>query len=297
MAEVRSELAPYLERHEELFLSTNIPNIGKRLLKPTRESSETRIQKMQAKHAAVLREIKRVATVFPGAGEKALEIGFTSGGESIIALERNGFKAAGIDNFYQDNVTSVNRHQYIAELVGADIEFIIGDITKETPAPETTMAYIYSLSVLEHIADISSAFDEMYRVLKPGGVMYHRYDPYFHARGGHSPTMPDYPWAHLSLSPEDLERYIQTLRPHEADITIPWIRSALNRNNTQATVQKALSKAGFRIRSWISRPVPPEYFAGLTSDILQDCLSINDGVSLDDLLAGSVAFIAEKPLH
>lgn len=30
-------------------------------------------------------------------------------------MERNGFEAAGIDNFYHDSVTSVNRHQFISD--------------------------------------------------------------------------------------------------------------------------------------------------------------------------------------
>lgn len=294
MAEVREVLSPFLEKHEDLFLSTQIPDMGRRLLKPVKSEVEKLISLRQREHRETLDKITSVSDVKWGKGSKVLEIGYTSGGESLIAFERMGFEACGLDNFYEDNFHTNSRHEEVRKLAGARTEFLIGDITEKTPVAEGATDLIYTQSVLEHIRDLPAAFSEMYRILRPGWIMYHRYDPYFYIRGAHSQSTLDSPWAHMRLGQEDVEKYIRKFRPHEADITLPWIRSALNRRHTQAFVQSCLAQAGFEILWWQSRYMPPEQARYLTPGIISECLSVNPGVSLGDLLSCSVAFIARK---
>jgi ubiquinone/menaquinone biosynthesis C-methylase UbiE len=293
---VREKLSPYLNRHADLFITTNIPDIGKRLFKPSLVETEAVIKEKASTHLKILDKIKNLVEAPPKSGERSLEIGYTSGGESVIGLERVGFHSMGLDNYYEGNVEPLNRHQYISKLTGTRVEFLLGDITGETSIKENTLAYIYSLSVIEHINDISAAFKEMYRILRPGGVMFHTYDPYFHVRGGHSHGTLDSPWAHMRMLPKDIEAYIRLLRPHEAEAVLPLVRHGLNRNHTQAQVQSALTKAKFEIRHWQTSPVAPSQSKNLTGAIAKECIAVNEGVTLSDLSSSNITFIAEKPM-
>lgn len=290
--EVKSVLVPFIEKYQDLFLSTQIPNMGRRLLTPTKDEVENLVTLRKQENKAVLDKISDVSGTIKN--KTILEIGYTSGGESLIAFERLGFKTYGLDNFYDDNFDTNSRHEVVKKMSGARTEFLTGDITKNTPIETSSLDLIYTQSVLEHIQDLPSAFCEMYRLLKPGGLMYHRYDPYFYIRGAHSQSTLDSPWAHMRLNQNDIEKYIKQFRAYEAEIVLPWIRSALNRKHTQTYIQSELTKAGFQILWWQNKPVSQEHIQQLTPDIIAECLTVNDHVSLNDLLTKSVAFIVKK---
>jgi len=295
LTEIRQRLSPYLEKYADLFISLEVPDIGKRLLKPSVEEINKAVDLKTGQHINVIEKIRSLTSHSPKRGEKVLEIGYTSGGESIIAIEKAGYKALGIDNFYYDSISPVSRHEYIRNSIQTKAEFLIGDITKETPIEEESVSLVISYSVLEHIKDLNAAFSEMYRLLRPGGVMFHRYDPYFYILGGHSHGTLDSPWAHMRLNEIEIEKYITELRPYEAEITLPWIRNALNRNHTQNDMQKALASNGFLIKFWENTNLPQDKCDLLNSQIVRECLDINRNISLQDLMTSSVAFIAEKP--
>jgi len=294
LPEVRSVLQPFLEKHKDLFLSENIPDMGRRILKPSLPETKKLIAHNSEQHKKLLEKIENFSNQKWNKNQTVLEIGYTSGGESIIAFEHLGLNAIGIDNFYDDHYDTNSRHDYIASQVGSKAHFILGDITQKTSIEDNSVDLVFTQSVLEHIQDISAAFKEMERVLKPGGLMFHRYDPYFHIRGGHTPSTLDSPWAHMRLTKNDVDKYIKQFRPHEAEITLPWIHNALNRKHTQTYVQSELIKAGFCIYWWQNTPVSRNHADQITPSIIAECLEVNSGVSLSDLLTGSVAFIAKK---
>lgn len=53
------------------------------------------------------------------------------------------------------------------------------------PAEDSSIDYIVSFQVLEHVAELEQLFDECVRVLKPGGIMYHRLPNYRSFYEGH----------------------------------------------------------------------------------------------------------------
>jgi SAM-dependent methyltransferase len=68
---------------------------------------------------------------------------------------------------------------------------------------------IWSVACLEHVAPIEPALAEMARVLKSGGLMYHRIDPFYWVRGCHRPGLVDIPWAHARMSLNEYERFVR----------------------------------------------------------------------------------------
>lgn len=56
------------------------------------------------------------------------------------------------------------------------IAFAAIDQASRYPLPDASVDLVYSCAVLEHVHDLDRAFQEMHRVLKPGGYMYHEVD-------------------------------------------------------------------------------------------------------------------------
>ncbi len=62
---------------------------------------------------------------------------------------------------------------------------VIGDITKRTQFDDDAFDAILTLSVLEHLGDLSGAFAEMTRLVKPRGEMLHMFGPAWSCAYGH----------------------------------------------------------------------------------------------------------------
>ena len=178
------------------------------------------------------------------------------------------------------------------DLSGTKAHFHKGDITRPTDLPDRFFDVVYSSQTIEHISDLTGAFGEMHRLLKPGGLMIHAYDPYFHPMGGHSLGVLDAPYGHVRLSEGDVERYIRTFRPHEADDCIAWIRSSLNRTHCQSFVQREAQLAGFAIPLWRSIWVGDATRQLLDPPTCYDAMRHNPNIAIEDLLVKGVFFAA-----
>lgn len=71
---------------------------------------------------------------------------------------------------------------------------------------------VFSVATLEHIHDLDAAFQEIYRVTKPGGLIYTVAAPLWNSAEGHHLNyfglFNEFPWIHLRLSPLQLRDYI-----------------------------------------------------------------------------------------
>lgn len=283
-----------------------LPRVADRLIPEGRDnpdraelmpSPETLKARLVNETSVLLSRLARVRhAVGPiGSGSRVLEIGFTTGGYSIDAWDRLGFKVTGIDNAYDGAAAEPTAHRHIAERLGAKPTFVFGDITQRTGLPDGAFDLIYSVSVLEHVSDLSAAFRELHRLLHPGGLMIHCWNPYFSPNGGHPWGLLDAPWAHLRVPESDLDRYLDELRPFEAPVARPWLWKTLDRQTTLARMQTKIAGAGFRILLWDQVPDAPDILGDLTPEIFTACQANYPDVTLADLTTRDSMVVARRP--
>ena len=172
------------------------------------------------------------------------------------------------------------------------VTFVEDDVTSSTLEPGS-FGLIVSFEVLEHLARPNDAFAAMARLLRPGGVMYHDYNPFFSLIGGHSLATLDLPWGHARLRDDDVERYLREFRPTEVEQALRFYRDSLNRM-TLADLDDAIASAGLEsvvVIPWHQRSL----LGDATPQVLAEVRALYPRVTLEDLLATFVAVVARKP--
>jgi SAM-dependent methyltransferase len=125
------------------------------------------------------------------------------------------------------------------------VKFLEDDISK-TSISANTYDIIASWETLEHIIDIDAAFKNMHRILKPNGITFHQYNPFFSLNGGHSLCTLDFLWGHCRLNENDFLRYIHDFRANEYQLASSFYLNSLNRL-TISDLEKASKKNGLEI--------------------------------------------------
>src|SRR5688572_28500080 len=178
-------------------------------------------------------------------------------GYGVLAMARHGVQAsAGVDLAGADTGTIAERPMVLRRLHAADphiaarVEIATADIGR-MPFDDVRFDLVHSNAVLEHVHDLPRALKEMARVVKPGGMMIHAFNPFFGCTGGHAVCTLDLPWGHARLNRDDFLRYHDIHRPHERAVAermfehhFPTPRIAL------LHVEQILAAAGFSVLSW-----------------------------------------------
>jgi ubiquinone/menaquinone biosynthesis C-methylase UbiE len=294
LSEIEAVAKKAVSRNKKLFLPESLEPIFQPQLIPSQNDILRKIAHHKKDHQVLFSKLKSFGVDtkihMPG---KLLEIGYISGGFSIFAFEKLGFEAYGIDNFYGNETRKSPLSGYIKKKTGSSVRFILGDITRKTDFNDNELDVIYSASVLEHINNLAEAFEEMHRILKPGGLIIHGYNPFFCPNGGHALGITDCPWGHVRMQRKDYLRYMEELRPHEVDIAKEWINSSLNGVSIRG-IQSHIARRGFQILFWQQHAAPPEHQADLTPEIMAACFQNHPHISLDDLITSTVTFAARK---
>ena len=184
------------------------------------------------------------------------------------------------------------RARAMAGPLAGRVDFIEDDITATTVEPASFDA-IVSFEVLEHVQRPAAAFEAMARVLKPGGIAYHDYNPFFSANGGHSLCTLDFAWGHARLDDADFERYVRDLRPAEADAALRFNRESLNRM-TMADLRQAVDAAGLELLAvvpWTDRKLVSQLTDAAVGEVRRNYPS----ATLADLLTTFAVVIVRRP--
>jgi SAM-dependent methyltransferase len=172
-------------------------------------------------------------------------------------------------------------------------DFVEDDITRSCFAPDS-FDFICGWEVLEHVNPPQKALSEMYRILRPGGFVFHEYNPFFCLEGGHTLCTLEFPWGHARLSAEDFRRYVDQFRKDEASQDLSFYNNNLNRM-TIRDMMSMTEKAGFdiiEILKWSSTKLIP--------DILNDpqiycqCRENYSTITLDDLITEKIWMLLRK---
>lgn len=263
----------------------------------------TRISKMErflSMHSTTFRD-KRV-----------VEIGAYGGATSFALARAGAARVIGTDiaayyirqtpgeELSTESITAKNREltkrrdafrQAIGEEVWGRVSFLEDDICSSSLDAESADV-IVSWEVLEHLKHPARAFEQMFRILKPGGVAVHEYNPFFSQDGGHSLCTLDFPWGHTRLSAEDFERYLREVRPSEEEVAKKFYFGNLNRMTT-TDLRRYATNAGFTplsILSWVEA----RHFDELTVDALEDTKHSFPSCNLTDLISPTVWVLLRK---
>ncbi|MEA2632315.1 MAG: hypothetical protein QOE66_2534 [Chloroflexota bacterium] len=181
------------------------------------------------------------------------------------------------------------RARVVAGAAPGSVEFLEDDITESALEPASFDA-IVSFEVLEHVQQPRAALTAMARLLRPGGVIYHDYNPFFSAIGGHSLCTLDFPWGHARLDAGDFERYLVEKRPAEAEQANRFFTQNLNRL-TMADLRADAAAAGLQalaVLPWHDR----SRAADVSPDVLAEVRRTYPAATVEDLLATFIAFVA-----
>jgi SAM-dependent methyltransferase len=276
---------------------------------PTDKTTQDRVRKA-VKAAA---EVERILELTTGTGVsgRVLEVGCYDGSAAFELSRRPGttIVASDLARYYvvqrpgqaEDAAIAAEevalarlreRAQQAAGRPEGSVTFVEDDVTYSALEP-ASFDLIVSFEVLEHVARPDDAFAAMARLLRPGGVMYHDYNPFFSMIGGHSLATLDLPWGHARLSDDDVERYLREIRPTEVEQALRFHRDSLNRM-TLADLRDALDGAGLEsiaIIPWYSRSL----VGAATPQVLAEVRALYPRATIEDLLATFVAVVARNP--
>jgi 2-polyprenyl-3-methyl-5-hydroxy-6-metoxy-1,4-benzoquinol methylase len=274
-------------------------------------SSELKVNLVAAK-----RHIKNLKTSLQSydislQNKSILEIGCYNGMKtSLLGLE-NCKSITGSDvTFYYEKQSEDNNLQVDSQLtklrtsvlnlfsyqqkktINSKLNFVEDDITQST-LPDNSFDIISSWETLEHVTDIDAAFSNMHRILKPGGIAFHEYNPFFSLNGGHSLCTLDFPWGHCRLNEKDFLKYITDLRPQEYSLASGFYLNSLNRM-TLNDLKNASQKADLKILSIIPF-VKKSHLNLYSSSALKETVNHYRTIEPIDLISPVVWVIQQKP--
>jgi ubiquinone/menaquinone biosynthesis C-methylase UbiE len=122
------------------------------------------------------------------------------------------------------------------------------------PFPDRSFDAVFSTNTFEHVMDLDTAFAELFRVLRPGGVVLSRFGPlFFSPQGYHLYWACQVPYAHL-LFGLDAVLALRNARCDTPRHASSWQALGLN-GRRYRDYERSASTAGFRLERFERIPV------------------------------------------
>lgn len=138
-------------------------------------------------------------------GKTVLDIGSGAGGKTLYYATLGVKKIYGVDivPHYEEEARAMAEEKGLSDRA----EFLTADATR-LPFPGDFFDVIIANDVMEHVAEPEAVLREAHRVLKPGGLFFTNFPPYYHPYGAHLSDVIGIPWVHAFFSePVLIEAY------------------------------------------------------------------------------------------
>ena len=206
------------------------------------------------------------------------------------ATNKNNLNASKVLENKRKNIRKLHPHLNHSKITFKDLSVFEMDYENE-------FDIIFSWETFEHIMNPKEALIRIYKALKPGGIIYSQYNPFFCISGGHSMCTLDFPFAHSLLTNEDFKRYVETNIPQNppqkySELSYNFFTKNLNRM-TQNDLKSFIDNAGFELLDFIASP-DLSLINLLDNAVLASAKIIHPTLTLNDLLCSNVWFIGRK---
>ena len=136
-------------------------------------------------------------------GKTVLDLGCNRGYLLHSFLQHEKFTAIGGDlvSYYLNDA----RRNY-----GDQIEFVETTPT-HIPLPDNSVDVVYTIDTVEHLSEPREIFQDVFRVLKPGGIFLVHFNPWLNPHGHHLEDIIAFPWPHAVFSFDTLLNVAQKL--------------------------------------------------------------------------------------
>ncbi len=189
----------------------------------------------------------RVDRFLPLAGKDILVVGCGSGRDVVSWLPYHPVRLVAVDYLNYDGAWRCMREFVQAQYPATTLDFRQADITNLSQFPNASFDVVGSDAVFEHVTDIGSALQEIYRLLRPGGILYASYGPLWQCWGGDHISGFDgiaAGYNHLLLEPEAYRQYLDEPR-RKANCNSLYADHGLFSYLRAADYLAALADAGF----------------------------------------------------
>jgi SAM-dependent methyltransferase len=295
-----------------------VPGFRERVLAmprtPVRPTSDWSEQDYRAAAAEKIRRIQRLiegasARGVELAGTRALEMGCGPGIDSILlAVMAPGVEVVGVDvalPLLEDGEDAARLRRLAAAALGAlgldaPVERVIADFPVQLERMSVTdlvfadgdFGFCWSDAVLEHVKPLGDCLHEMWRVLRPGAVAFHKADPYYWLKGCHRQGLVDMPWAHARLEPSEVVEVARLIHGRRQAARCEARLAELNRM-TLRDWQDAIEATRFDVLEWhVERSRFAERILAEFPEVEETLL---DGLTRDDLVQGPPLFWLRRP--
>ena len=178
-----------------------------------------------------------------------LDFGCGWGGETLWLAQRVG-SVVGVD-IEAKAIEQANRASAASPMRNCRFVHAASELL---PFPDQAFDAVFSTNVFEHVMDLDIVFSELFRVLRPGGVLLSRFGPlFFSPHGYHLYWACQVPYAHL-LCGLDAVLALRNARCDTPRTATSWQSLGLN-GRRYCDFKRSASSAGFSLERFDRIPV------------------------------------------